>query len=198
MPRRGEVWIMPIRDPHYKIKELETRELIYDAIPKGGVGAELGACRGNNAVQLFFRTKPSTMFLVDKWVKMDRDHEMTDLWYDDYSDSVAEIFAEEIEQGMVVLRKQHTTSFLGSLPDDCLDWVYLDSNHHYQNVSREIDLSLKKVKSGGYIMGHDYFPNPKIWGTSVIRAVNERIQNQDIAMKAITNEAWPTYLTEVL
>jgi len=37
-----------------------------------------------------------------------------------------------------------------------------------------------------------------MWGTSVIRAVNERIQNGDIKMEAISNEVWPTYLTKVL
>ena len=79
-----------------------------------------------------------------------------------------------------------------------MDWVYIDTNHQYQCISREIDLSVKKVRRGGYIMGHDYFSNPQAWGTSIIRAVNERIQNGDIVMEAITREVWPSYLTRVL
>lgn len=183
------------------IKEIDTRELMYDIIPKGGIGAELGVCRGSNAVQLFFRIKPSVLFLVDSWEKAEYTrppHDDPNLWYDDYFDSVAEIFNEEIKQGGVILKKQYATSFLASLADDSLDWVYIDSNHHYQNVSREIDLSIKKVKSGGHIMGHDYLPNPQLWATSIIRAVNERMQSGDIKMEAITNEKWPSYLTKVL
>jgi hypothetical protein len=183
------------------IKEIDTRELMYDIIPKGGTGAELGVCRGGNAVQLIFRTKPSVLFLVDPWEKAKYDrppHDDPNLWYDDYFDSVTEIFNEEIKQGKVILHKQYATSFLASLPDNFLDWVYIDSNHHYQNVSREIDLSIKKVKSGGHIMGHDYLTNPQVWATSIIRAVNERIQNGDMKMEAITNEKWPSYLTRVL
>lgn len=183
------------------IKNIDTRELMYDTIPEGGVGAELGVCRGTNAVQLLFRAKPSVLFLVDKWEEAEylrKPHEVSDLWYDDHYESVASIFDEEIKEGKVVIHKQHSSSFLASLPDNSLDWVYIDSNHHYQCVSREIDLSVKKVRAGGLIMGHDYMTNPKVWGTSVIRAVNERIRNGDIQMEAITNEKWPSYMTRVL
>lgn len=183
------------------IREINTRELMYDLIPKGGVGVEIGVCRGANAAQLLFRTKPSVMFLVDTWEEAEyarKPHADPNLWYDDHFDSVSEIFSEEINGGRVVIRKQHSTMFLSSLMDNSLDWVYIDSNHHYQTVSREIDLSIQKVKRGGYIMGHDYLTNPINWGTSIIRAVNERIQNEDIRMEAITNETWPSYLTRVL
>ena len=44
------------------------------------------------------------------------------------------------------------------------------------------------LRKDGYIMGHDYFANPAMWGTSVIRAVNERIQTGDIKMEAIFQE----------
>jgi len=182
------------------IKNIDTRELMYDTIPKGGVGAELGVCRGVNAVQLFFRAKPSILFLVDKW---EEDKDFTrgrnaNLWMGDHSESVKNIFEKEIKQGVVVVHKKFSTSFLAGLPDNSLDWVYIDTNHQYQCTSREIDLSVKKVRQGGYIMGHDYFSNPQAWGTSIIRAVNERIQNGDIAMEAITNEMWPSYMTRVL
>ena len=46
--------------------------------------------------------------------------------------------------------------------------------------------------------GMNYLTNPQIWGSSIIRAVNERIQNGDIKMEVITNEKWPSYLTRVL
>jgi hypothetical protein len=182
------------------IKEIPIRELLYEVIPKNGIGAELGVCRGSNAVQLFFKTKPSIMFLVDTWEEVEGAPRgrNPNLWLGDYERDVKNIFEDEINQGKVFIHREFSTSFLSSLPDDFLDWVYIDTNHHYQCISREIDLSVKKVRKGGYIMGHDYFSNPQVWGTSIIRAVNERIQNGDIIMEAITNEVWPTYLTKVL
>lgn len=190
------------------IKEIPTRELIYDIVPKNGVGAELGVCRGSNAVQLFFRTKPSVLFLVDKWEKI-KDGKWCgivagpkgrnpNLWLGDYEESIREIFEKEISQGKVLVNKESSIKFLSSLQDNSLDWVYIDTDHRYQTISKEIDISIKKVRKDGYIMGHDYFANPAMWGTSVIRAVNERIQTGDIKMEAISNEVWPTYLTKVL
>jgi len=187
-----------------KIKDVETREELYLEIPKGGVGAELGTCKGLNAINLFFITKPSTMFLVDLWSEETPDGilwprvEDPSLWYDDHTALITNIFEEEINNERVVLIKDFSYKFFNDLPDDSLDWVYLDSDHQYKVISRELSLSIKKVKKGGYIMGHDYANVPNFWGSSVIRAVNERIQNGDIKMEAITLEKWPSYLTKVI
>jgi hypothetical protein len=191
---------MVYENDEHKIKDLDSKEDIYGTIPRGGVGAELGVCKGVNAVQLFFRTKPSLLFLVDTWEETARNHHIEDpnLWFGDHFDYVSNIFRDEIEREKVVLHKQRSLTFLNSLPDNVLDWVYLDSDHHYQNVSRELEMSILKVKSGGHIMGHDYVVNTTVWGSSVIRAVTERIQNKDIEMISISKEIFPTYCTKVL
>ena len=112
---------------------------------------------------------------------------------------VSDIFSEEISSGRAEMIKKYSTDFLCELQNNSLDWVYLDSNHDYEVVSTEIELSLLKVKSGGYIMGHDYCNfMENTWGTSVVRAVNERVQNGDIFMEAISEDTWPSYLCRVL
>jgi hypothetical protein len=187
-----------------KIKDIETREELYLEIPKGGVGAELGTCKGLNAINLFFITKPSTMFLVDLWSKKTPDGilwprgDEPSIWYDNHVGLITSMFEEEINNERVVLVKGFSYKFFNDLSDDSLDWVYLDSDHQYDVISRELSLSLKKVKRGGYIMGHDYFNVTGFWGSSVVRAVNERIQSGDIKMEAITLEKWPSYLCRVL
>ena len=40
--------------------------------------------------------------------------------------------------------------------DDSLDFVYLDGNHDFVNVTQDIHYWLKKVKPGGILSGHDY------------------------------------------
>ena len=95
--------------------------------------------------------------------------------------------------------KDYSTYFLHKLENDSLDWVYLDSNHDYEVVSAEIEICLRKVKSGGHIMGHDYCNfMENTWGTSVVRAVNERIKSGDIFMEAISEDRWPSYICRVL
>ena len=187
-----------------KIKEIETREEMYLEIPKGGIGAELGTCKGINALNLYQVTKPKKLYLCDIWTETVPDGkpwprgDMPDIWYGDNYDLVRSFFEEEIDSGKVEIKKEFSSDFLVSLPDNYLDWVYIDSDHHYVCVSVEIDIAIKKVKSGGLILGHDYKTVPEDWGSSVIRAVNERIQSRDMMMEAITLESWPSYLCRVL
>ena len=187
-----------------RIKSVPTREEMYELIPKGGVGAELGVCKGSNAVQLYFRTKPRKLFLVDTWDEVTqesglKDHQWPDLWYGDSEEEVKDLFKAEIEEGFVCIKKQNTIEFLGlEIKDSSLDWVYLDSDHAYEYFSVELDESIKKVKSGGYIMGHDFEVANYAHRDSVVRAVIERIQNGDLKIEAITLEKWPSYLARVL
>ena len=53
--------------------------------------------------------------------------------------------------------------------DNSLDFVFIDAGHDYENISADIDAWLPKVKSGGWIGGHDYMSAP-----GVRQAVSER------------------------
>ena len=61
--------------------------------------------------------------------------------------------------------------------DGSLDFVYIDADHHYDAVKRDIAAWLPKVRSGGIIAGHDFCNYP---GFGVIEAVMERFDRVDI------------------
>lgn len=63
--------------------------------------------------------------------------------------------------------------------DNSLDMVFLDSSHDYSQTKAEILLWQRKVKSGGYVCGHDYFSeeNPGV-----------RMAVDEIIPKEITRE----------
>lgn len=44
--------------------------------------------------------------------------------------------------------------------DNSLDFVYIDANHDFLNVTQDIHYWLKKVKPGGILSGHDYATYP--------------------------------------
>ncbi len=187
-----------------KIKEYETREEMYLDIPKGGVGAEIGSCKGLNAISMFHIAKPSHMFLVDIWTEKDpegndwcRGTDPT-LWYANHENLVRSFFEEQIQQGAITTVRELGANFLYTLEDNSLDWIYIDANHEYDAVSMEIDMAIPKVKKGGYIMGHDYTVETLLWGNSVVRAVNERIQTGDMKMVGISIESFPSFICQIL
>ena len=54
--------------------------------------------------------------------------------------------------------------------DESIDFLFIDADHHYEAVKKDIELWYPKVKTGGIISGHDYAPGI---GCGVIEAVNE-------------------------
>jgi hypothetical protein len=61
--------------------------------------------------------------------------------------------------------------------DRSLDFVFIDADHAYAAVARDIDAWRPKVKSGGLLAGHDFCN----WqGFGVIEAVTERFERFSI------------------
>jgi hypothetical protein len=61
--------------------------------------------------------------------------------------------------------------------DASLDFVFLDACHQYEQVKQDILAYLPKVKSGGFIGGHDYNKGSY---PGVVRAVNEHFKSFQI------------------
>jgi predicted O-methyltransferase YrrM len=54
-----------------------------------------------------------------------------------------------------------------------VDFVFIDADHEYDSVVKDINAWLPKIKQGGIISGHDYF-NP----CGVKKAVDEKFGNE--------------------
>jgi len=57
-----------------------------------------------------------------------------------------------------------------------LDFIYIDADHSYEWVVKDIIASLKVIKLGGIIGGHDYADN---YSTRVVRAVDQILRPPD-------------------
>ena len=60
--------------------------------------------------------------------------------------------------------------------NESCDVVFIDMEHTYEAVKNDINIWLKKVKSGGYMAGHDYVDG---W-PGVVKAVNEAFGEENI------------------
>ena len=62
------------------------------------------------------------------------------------------------------------------VPDESLDFVFIDADHSYKSVKKDIEVWSKKVKVGGIIAGHDYYVFPSSGNRGVVDAVDEYTQ----------------------
>lgn len=53
------------------------------------------------------------------------------------------------------VRQQDAIAVIQSLPDESLDFAYLDDDHSHEHVDAELNALFPKMKPGGLICGHD-------------------------------------------
>jgi predicted O-methyltransferase YrrM len=73
--------------------------------------------------------------------------------------------------------------------DESFDFVYIDGIHTYDQVKKDIQNYLPKVKKGGVIGGHDYVNGGHLVG--VYNAVNEMFGKPD---KVFVDKSWIKFL----
>jgi len=76
------------------------------------------------------------------------------------------------------------------IKDKSLDFVYIDGDHTFDFVIMDIILWFKKVKVGGVVAGHDFYPFRR---AGVIPAVTTFTHEHFIYEWHITQESHPTW-----
>ena len=63
------------------------------------------------------------------------------------------------------------------IPEESLDFVFIDAEHSYESVKEDVNGWAKKVRHGGIVSGHDYYKT-RHGNTGVIDAVNEYVKEK--------------------
>lgn len=89
-----------------------------------------------------------------------------------------------------IIKKHKTTSkeYVNNIPDESLDFVYIDGDHSYASCKEDINMWLPKIKKGGIIAGHDYL---EACFMGVVNAVNETFGKPD---KTYNDTSWLKFL----
>jgi SAM-dependent methyltransferase len=144
-----------------------------------GIFVEVGSWKGRSAaflgVEIFNSGKPIKLYCVDTWQgsveHQDMDCIKNDLLYNEFIANT-----KPIESVITPLRIPSLEAAM-QFEDNSIDFVFLDASHEYEDVKADIDAWYTKVKPGGIIAGHDYWPNGAAW-PGVLKAVNEWAENK--------------------
>jgi len=177
-------------------KESGGRQFLLDMLPKQSVGVEIGVHKGDFSEEILNSISPQELHLIDPW-----EHQTSGIyksaWYggaakggqnemDERYSSVLKRFDKNIHAKQVKVHRGYSTDILQQFPDQYFDWVYIDGNHLYEYVKKDLELSFQKVKSGGYITGDDYIDGGW-WEGGVKKAVDEFSQNQAVKLVELRN-----------
>lgn len=135
---------------------LKSRELVGD-------GVEIGVMFGQFSKHMLANW-PGRLFMIDPWenqppsryldgcnsLDMDKARQRA-------IDAVAEFGAR------AVIMREYSISAARHFDDSQLDWVYIDSNHRYENIKEDLITWLPKIKKNGIISGHDFYDRHDDW-----------------------------------
>ena len=134
------------------------------------VGIEIGVLYGHNAKSILETLNIKKLYLIDPYLPY------TDRVFRDPRKALEEARSNlsRFENKVVWVLKESSDA-INDVPDN-LDFVYIDGNHAYEYVKKDIELYYHKVKEGGILGGHDY----SIDFMGVVRAVNEFVKENDM------------------
>ena len=125
-------------------------DYVLSLIKPGDIGAEIGVFGGVFAYHVLFQNNPSELYLIDPWVAY-RNHSQSGM--DELYRKVCGYFEPYENVEIVRLKSEDAVSMFS---DDYFDYVYIDGEHSYDAVTRDLTNYFSKVKVGGYLIGDDY------------------------------------------
>lgn len=126
------------------------------------IGCEIGVKKGANAKVILDTIPKLKLYCIDSWLK-------------ENNFRIVQQTLQEYGKRARIIRKsslEAVRNFKG-----LFDFVYIDANHSFDFVMRDIIEWSKKVRVGGIVSGHDYFKLAKF---GVVTAVNAYVKEHRI------------------
>lgn len=153
-----------------------TYDFLVSTVPSNGTFVECGAWLGRSSAYLcdIAKDRDINIYIIDTWKgspsEVNNHHKLaTEInLYKAFNDNMSGRNYTAIKEDSIIAS--------GNFADNSLDVVFIDMDHTYDSVCKDIDAWLPKVKESGYLAGHDYMD---CW-PSVKRAVDDKLGKVDI------------------
>lgn len=153
-----------------------NRHRAIESLPRGGVVAEVGTQTGRFADYIFKAVRPDKLDLFD--LSLER--------FD------PDVLVEPIRDGRVEIHLGDSSSELAKFPDEHFDWLYIDGDHSYAGVKRDIAQAVRAVKRDGLIVFNDYtvWSPLEVSNYGVLKAVNEMVNSCEWEFAYLALHPW--------
>lgn len=117
------------------------------------IGVEIGVLYGDNALSLLNNLDIKKLYLIDTWKNYEG-------YTDNYgTESLNRIYEKVVKRfkndNRIDIIRMSSDDAITFIPDE-LDFVYIDGNHQYEYVKKDIENYYPKIKNGGIFGGHDF------------------------------------------
>ena len=151
------------------------------------IGAEIGVYKGDNALQMIKTGRISKIYLIDpyKVSKKYKDYLVGDL------KETKSIAKRRLDYSMAkkIWIYKDSVDAIREIKDK-LDFVYVDGDHSYEQVGKDIYFYWDLIRNRGVIGGHDFCYHANLKGHGVIQAVIEFCAYQHLKLYVESPDWW--------
>jgi hypothetical protein len=180
----------------------ENRIEMLKSLPKNLIIAELGVLSGDFSKQILDICEPSELVLIDTWSGKigsgDENGNNFTLYDGDLLfNQVTSNFSNNSNVKIIKGKTEKLLDFNNSY----FDLIYIDADHSYNGVKKDLMNSYLKIKNGGYITGHDYSINKlktnNNYDFGVKRAVTEFCQRYDQEIHSLSMDGCVSFSIQI-
>lgn len=144
------------------------------------VGVEIGVYKGDNAYNILNNLNIKKLYLIDPYIPYEEDKG----WQG--NEKIYQIAKKKLKpfKDKIQFIRKFSHEAVNDIPNN-LDFVYIDGNHAYEWVKRDIELYYPKVRRGGVIGGHDFHAS-----NGVPFAVCEFVKKHDLKLYGRRTDWW--------
>jgi SAM-dependent methyltransferase len=150
------------------------------------VGAEIGIYLGETAEYALRNMELHQYVMIDPYIP----HGDMQRSAADWSEIYEKIHKLFVDRPNVKFMRATSEDAAKTFPDGYFDFVYIDGNHEYEYVEKDLNSWYNKVKDGGVLCGHDYGNEPTWAG--VKKAVDEFATRKGLIVQH--KEDWYTHV----
>lgn len=161
----GYLFNISIRPEYPRPSTLIAKQLLKE--PKTTM--EIGALRGRNSISIIKELKPKRHYIIDPL---------------EHNKSVTNEFRKAISRHDNIMFLRGYSPETTQWTEGEQDFIYIDGNHTYEAVKKDLEISQKKISSTGIIAGHDWN------NTAVSRAVVEHANSHQQYILSILIVDW--------
>lgn len=193
MEQTGITWIIP-KYLNSNMNRANLLQEIKSKLQTVDCAIEVGVWRGEFSVQMINALQPTQFYGVDPYCYAPDQVSAPGPEFANQAklDKLANTVSSHLQsRGGELLRAPSVTA-AKQFKGRTVDVVYLDGDHTYAGVARDIKAWLPKVKVGGYLCGHDYCEGTTGGGYpyGTIQAVFEAFPDTEVGVTTDNPPSW--------
>ena len=143
-----------------------NKNIIHETEPL--VGVEVGVMKGNNAKKILEYLNIKKLYLVDPWVEYSNLNWSRDVPQKEFNKFYQEVKNKFANNNNVEIIREFSVNAAKNFRNDYFDFIYIDGDHTYDEIYKDLIAWYPKLKKYGVMCGDDFGHKS---GAGVMKAV---------------------------